>query len=39
MTIERKVGMGIAGQPSGATDVADVFSTHLYTGNGTQDNY
>ena len=33
MTIERKVGMGIAGQPSGGpTDVADVFSTHLYTG-------
>ena len=32
MTIERKVGMGIAGQPSGATDVADVFSTTLYTG-------
>ena len=36
MTIERKVGMGIAGQPSGgATDVADVFSTYLYTGNST----
>jgi len=36
MTIERKVGMGIAGQPSGGpTDVADVFSTHLYTGNST----
>ena len=35
MTIERKVGMGIAGQPSGgATDVAEVFSTHLYTGTG-----
>jgi len=35
MTIERKVGMGIAGQPSGgAADVAEVFSTHLYTGNG-----
>ena len=34
MTIERKVGMGIAGQPSGgATDVAEVFSTYLYTGN------
>ena len=33
MTIERKVGMGIAGQPSGATDVAEVFSTHLYAGN------
>ena len=33
MTIERKVGMGIAGQPSGGpTDVADVFSTHLYRG-------
>ena len=32
MTIERKVGMGIAGQPSGSTDVADVFSTYLYTG-------
>ena len=33
MTIERKVGMGIAGQPSGGpTDVADVFSTYLYTG-------
>ena len=35
MTIERKVGMGIAGQPSGATDVAEVFSTTLYTGNST----
>ena len=35
MTIERKVGMGIAGQPSGATDVADVFSTYLYTGTGS----
>ena len=36
MTIERKVGMGIAGQPSGGpTDVADVFSTQLYTGNAT----
>jgi len=34
MTIERKVGMGIAGQPSGATDVAEVFSTDLYIGNG-----
>ena len=35
MTIERKVGMGIAGQPSGgATDVADVFSTYLWAGNG-----
>ena len=35
MTIERKVGMGIAGQPSGgATDVADMFSTHLWTGTG-----
>ena len=35
MTIERKVGMGIAGQPSGgATDVAEVFSTQLYTGTG-----
>ena len=34
MTIERKVGMGIAGQPSGdAPDVAEVFSTYLYTGN------
>ena len=34
MTIERKVGMGIAGQPSGgATDVEKVFSTYLYTGN------
>ena len=33
MTIERKVGMGIAGQPSGSVNVADVFSTHLYTGN------
>jgi len=33
MTIERKVGMGIAGQSSGdgPTDVADVFSTFLYT--------
>ena len=27
--------MGIAGQPSGATDVADVFSTYLYTGTGS----
>jgi hypothetical protein len=38
MTIERKVGMGIAGQPTGPDqDVAEVFSTHLYTGNnGTQ---
>ena len=36
MTIERKVGMGIAGQPSGGpTDVAEVFSTYLYTGNGS----
>ena len=36
MTIERKVGMGIAGQPSGgAADVAEVFSTYLYTGNNT----
>ena len=36
MTIERKVGMGIAGQPSGgATNVADVFSTFLYTGTGS----
>jgi len=36
MTIERKVGMGIAGQPSGgAANVADVFSTYLYTGNGS----
>jgi hypothetical protein len=36
MTIERKVGMGIAGQPTGpAADVAEVFSTHLYTGNGS----
>ena len=36
MTIERKVGMGIAGQPSGGpTDVADVFSTYLYDGNGS----
>jgi len=33
MTIERKVGMGIAGQPSGgATDVAEVFSTDLWDG-------
>jgi len=33
MTIERKVGMGIAGQPTGgAVNVADVFSTYLYTG-------
>ena len=32
MTIERKVGMGIAGQPTGpAADVAEVFSTFLYT--------
>jgi len=37
MTIERKVGMGIAGQPSGdgPTDVADVFNAHPYTGNGS----
>tara|TARA_B100000780_G_scaffold171374_1_gene119969 strand:- start:685 stop:2622 length:1938 start_codon:yes stop_codon:yes gene_type:complete len=35
MTIERKVGMGIAGQPSDAPDVAEVFSTHLYNGNNT----
>ena len=36
MTIERKVGMGIAGQPSGGpTNVAEVFSTYLYTGNGS----
>ena len=36
MTIERKVGMGIAGQPSGdAPDVAEVFSTHLYNGTGS----
>ena len=36
MTIERKVGMGIAGQPSGgAADVAEVFSTYLYTGTGS----
>jgi len=36
MTIERKVGMGIAGQPTGgAANVAEVFSTHLYTGNAT----
>jgi len=36
MTIERKVGMGIAGQPSGgATDVAEVFSTYLYGGTGS----
>ena len=35
MTIERKVGMGIAGQPSGGpTDVAEVFSTHLWKGTG-----
>ena len=35
MTIERKVGMGIAGQPTGgAVNVADVFSTYLYTGTG-----
>jgi len=32
MTIERKVGMGIAGQPSGSTDVAEVFSTDFYDG-------
>jgi len=36
MTIERKVGMGIAGQPTGgAVNVADVFSTYLYTGTGS----
>jgi len=35
MTTEKKVGMGIAGQPTGgAVDVADVFSTYLYTGTG-----
>jgi len=35
MTIERKVGMGIAGQPSGdAANVAEVFSTQLHVGNG-----
>ena len=39
MTIERKVGMGIAGQPSGdAANVADVFSTYVYAGNGTNSN-
>jgi len=32
MTIERKVGMGIAGQPSGSVDVAEVFSTDLWDG-------
>ena len=37
MTIERKVGMGIAGQPSGATDVADVFSTDLWAASTTTD--
>ena len=32
MTIERKVGMGIAGQPTGpAADVAEVFSIDLFT--------
>ena len=32
MTIERKVGMGIAGQPTGpAPDVAEVFSIDLFT--------
>ena len=35
MTIERKVGMGIAGQPSGATDVADVFSIDLWDNVGS----
>ena len=36
MTIERKVGMGIAGQPTGpAADVAEVFSTYLYGADGT----
>ena len=35
MTTEKKVGMGIAGQPTGgAVNVADVFSTYLYTGTG-----
>ena len=34
MTIERKVGMGIAGQPSGSVNVAEVFSTQLHVGNG-----
>ena len=39
MTIERKVGMGIAGQPTGpGPDVAEVFSTYLYTGNTTTQN-
>ena len=34
MTIERKVGMGIAGQPTGpGPDVAEVFSVHTYTSN------
>ena len=34
MTIERKVGMGIAGQPTGpAPDVAEVFSVHTYASN------
>ena len=35
MTIERKLGMGIAGQPSGSVNVADVFSTYLYGGDAT----
>ena len=40
MTIERKVGMGIAGQPSGGpTDVAEVFSTYLYDGVATGQMY
>ena len=38
MTIERKVGMGIAGQPSGgAADVAEVFSTDLWAASTTTD--
>ena len=36
MTIERKVGMGIAGQPSGgAPDVADVFSVDVWDNEGS----
>jgi hypothetical protein len=35
MTIERKVGMGIAGQPTGSFDVAEVFSTQVYKSDST----
>jgi len=39
MTTEKKVGMGIAGQPTGGPpNVADVFSTYVYTGTGAARN-